>query len=343
MAKRAVSLKTIAEKANVSVSTVSLVLNNKGKQMRISSSTQEKIRKITAELESPFPASTNNPRISISSCKDVVRVAVFFENSHDAFPLDLFNQGMSLYASESDLFVDWVYHPYKKNGLRNLSPFFNKHFYDGIIIVAPYNEDVLFLQENRFPIPVILYNFRLNHYTSICLDNYAVGQAAAEVFFRHGHQKIAIIKPSAYTKSISSRIAGFCDYLTYLNFTDETLRSGICPRKDISGGYTAISELFSNRFIPTAIFSVHDFITVGIMNFLFQHHVRIPEDMEILSFGNTAFADAFVPSISSYAPKSDVMAYMCLQKLIEEMRGQAQPGLSYEVITECVWRSSCRK
>lgn len=336
--KKNISLSEVAAYAQVSISTASLVLNNRGDEMRISESTQRKIKKAAAELGYMRPSPSASPAWDPEK---LIKVAVFFINSFQDFPLDLFNKGISSYAAESPLSIDWVYHPFTPNHLKDYAALFSREHYDGIIITTPYEDDIRFLKENRPPISVVLYNCQINDYTCVCHDDYEIGKLAAEVFYRHKRQNIAAIMPQMCNKGINLRLAGFTNYLTDMGCQADQIRVATGPRKDIAGGYAAISKVFEQNFTPSAIYVVNDLMTGGVLNFLLQKRLRIPEDVEILSYGNVDAA-SLIPSVSSYVPKSDEMAYLCMKSLILELSGMTQPGLYYGFGTECIWRESCR-
>lgn len=339
--KKNVSLREVAAYAQVSISTASLVLNNRGKELRISENTQRKIRKAASDLGYNRSMPLDSQDAPAYNPDKLIKVAIFFVNSFQDFPLDLFNKGITAYTSESPLHIDWVYHPFTPNHLKDYAIFFSKEHYDGIIITTPYENDIRFLKENRFPISVILYNCQINDYTCICHDDYEIGQLAAEVFYRHKHQNIAVISPQMCNKGINLRLAGFTNFLLSMHYSPEQIFVANGPQKNIAGGYAAMSKVFEQNFTPSAIYVINDLMTGGVLNFLLQMQLRIPDDVEILSYGdvNAAF---LIPSISSYVPKSDEMAYLCLKSLIMELSGIAQPGLYYGFGTECIWRESCR-
>lgn len=335
--RKQVSLNEIAAFAQVSISTVSLVLNNRGNEMRISEATQKKIKKAARELGYIFNDDSSD---DILNRTKMIKIAIFFPNSFQDFPMALFDKGISRYAAEAIYHIDWVYHPFVPNQLKNLQFLFSNEYYNGIIIAAPYENDIHFLKQNHFSVPVILYNCQINDYTCICHDDYEIGRQAAEVFFKHHRQKIAVVKPKICNKGINVRLAGFTNYLSDMHFPEKQIFVSTGFQKDTAGGYMAISQAFAHNFIPSAIYVINDLMTGGVLNFLYKKQLRIPDDVEILSYGDIDAA-SLVPSVSSYIPKSDEMAHLCIKSLMAELNGSVQPGLFYGFGTECIWRESC--
>ncbi len=333
-----VSLKTIAEHVGVSPSTVSIVLNNHGKELRIAQETQNKIKNAAKELgyygdcAKKHPVSENN----------TYKICVFFTNTLQDFPFERFNSGISQFNEELEYDIDLVYHPFTPNQLNHWRILFSPRYYDGIIVTSPYDQDIEFLKNCQFHVPVVLYNCQINGYTSICHNDYDVGKQAAEIFLKHQKQHIAIVTPKVRNKGISLRIAGFTDYLTNCGFLPENLRVTNGSSKNAAGGYEATSKLLQNSFIPSAIYVVNDLMSGGVLNCLHKHSLQVPRDTEILSYGNIG-APFLIPGISSFATNAEKMAYTCMKSVFAEIWGQAQPGLYYSFDTECIWRESCPK
>lgn len=340
--KKSISLKTIADAAGVSASTVSLVLNNHGKELRIAQNTQEKVRSIAAELGYFTDNSRQSPFSEQPDPKKLYRIAVFFTAALQDFPLERFNEGLIKFCSFSEYHVDWVYHPFTPNLLSDFYHLFSREYYDGIIVTTPYERDIVFLKEHSFPIPVVLYNYQINGYTSICHDDYEIGKQAAEVFLRHKRNFIAVVTPLVCNKGISLRLAGFTNHLTSTHFPAEQLRVINGPNKNLAGGYAAVSRLLQQEFIPSAIYVINDLMTAGVVNCLREYHLRIPGDTEILSYGDMD-APFLNPSISSFSSNTEQMAYTCIENIFSELFGQTQSGLYYSFGSECIWRESCPK
>lgn len=340
--KKNISLKTIAEAAGVSSSTVSLVLNNHGKELRISQNTQKKVRKIASDLGYITDTSGVFPFTAEPDEKKIYRIAIFFTASLQDFPLERFDRGIAKFCEFSDYRTDWVYHPFTPDHLSDFHYLFSSEYYDGIIVTTPYENDITYLKSHRFPIPVVLYNCQINGYTSVCHDDYEIGKQAAEVFLRHQKKFIAVVTPVICNKGISLRLAGFTNYLSSMNFPSEQLRVVSGPNKNLAGGYAAVSRLMEQNFIPSAVYVINDLMTSGAVNCLREYHLRIPEDTEILSYGNVD-APFLNPGISSFTTNTTQMAYTCIENIFSEMFGQTQPGLYYSFGTECIWRESCSR
>lgn len=198
------------------------------------------------------------------------------------------------------------------------------------------------MERTAFSIPVILYNYQINGYTSICHDGFENGKQTAATFCQHKRRRIAIITPAQCSRTISLRVAGVRNYLESIHLPDKDFMIISGSRKNAASGYEAISNMLDGGFFPSAIYVINDLMITGVVQRLLQEHFRIPEDIEIISYGNKD-APYLHPSISSYDYVSDKMAAACMKNLIQEIVGEAQRGRYYSFRSVCIWRESCQQ
>lgn len=105
-----------------------------------------------------------------------------------------------------------------------------------------------------------------------------------------GHKRIAFIGHD-YDLSGSNRLGGYFDALNKAHLEiDHDLIKLQQPSRE--WGIYAMSEMFKKRDKrPTAIFCVNDTVASGVMHYAHSHHIEIPQDLSVSSFGNTGIAE----------------------------------------------------
>lgn len=68
---------------------------------------------------------------------------------------------------------------------------------------------------------------------------------------------------------------------------------------DFESGYQAMNEMLEKGVIPTAVIAINDFAAMGIMKSLSEHHMRIPQDVSLVSYDNTYMAEMTIPRLTS--------------------------------------------
>ncbi|MBR1967490.1 MAG: GntR family transcriptional regulator [Lentisphaeria bacterium] len=105
-----------------------------------------------------------------------------------------------------------------------------------------------------------------------------------------GHKRIAFIGHD-YDLSGRNRLDGYFDALNkaHLEIVPELIKLQQPSRE---WGIYAMSEMFKKRDKrPTAVFCVNDTVASGVMYYAHSHHIEIPHDLSVLSFGNTGIAE----------------------------------------------------
>ena len=105
-----------------------------------------------------------------------------------------------------------------------------------------------------------------------------------------GHKRIAFIGHD-YDLSGKNRLDGYFDALNkaHLEIIPELIKLQQPSRE---WGIYAMTEMFSRRDKrPTAVFCVNDTVASGVMHYAHSHHLEIPQDLSVSSFGNTGIAE----------------------------------------------------
>jgi DNA-binding LacI/PurR family transcriptional regulator len=105
-----------------------------------------------------------------------------------------------------------------------------------------------------------------------------------------GHKRVAFIGHD-YDLSGRNRLGGYFDALNKAHLEiDHDLIKLQQPSRE--WGIYAMSEMFKKRDKrPTAVFCVNDTVASGVIHYAHSHHLEIPHDLSVSSFGNTGIAE----------------------------------------------------
>jgi LacI family transcriptional regulator len=124
-----------------------------------------------------------------------------------------------------------------------------------------------------------------------------------------GHERIAYL---------GSGLAHPIDRLRRDQFVDSLAARGIhvpdafmCPVSDasIGDGFAITQGLLRLPSIPTAIFAAGDNLALGALRALYQAHLRVPDDMSVISYDDTFVANLYPPLTSVGQPLSDIATH----------------------------------
>ena len=196
---------------------------------------------------------------------------------------------------------------------------------DGLIVFPAqgeyFNEEILKLVINKFPIVLIDRHFKGIAPTSICTDNVAATKKAIQHLFELGHRQIGLLSPPPIdTTAIEERIDGFIDahvengvainQSLWITDITSTLPNAF-TEENIRGDIEKIKAFLQEHQEITALFAVEYNIALLAKKAIEELGMRIPEDISIICFDGPNF------------PLQDVFTFTHLQQQEKEMGKKA--------------------
>lgn len=197
---------------------------------------------------------------------------------------------------------------------------------DGLIIVGgrlPEEE----LREIAGEMPLIVVARQLNTLPNHCLfvDNFQAGSEMTEYLLEMGHRHIAhITAPVVYMESvndISMRYEGYKQALHNAGIKPD-------PRLLVEGtlqqqsGVLAVEMLLSRGRPFSAIFAANDQMAFGARLALYRRSIRVPEDVSIVGFDDEASAAYMVPPLTTMRQPAVEMGQATARALLAMIDGR---------------------
>ncbi len=311
--KTAATIYDVAEKAGVSISTISRYLNNPSAVAR---ATGERIHSVMEDLSYIRQGNTGTRQ-----SRQTRRIGVLAP----FFPAPSFierMQGMTpvLHEENCEMLV------YSIDSPEQLSKYVRTGFFerrlDGIIVMAMLLDDEVSRRLHHAGLQVVLIEQHNPHFCSIECDNIKGGVLAAEYFLGKGYESFGYIGQSIalpYSLQPSElRVKGFEDGLLAAGHAleKEFVRLG---EVSVDGGFRMAMDLLSKPVRPRALFVMSDLQAFGAMKAARKLSLRLPEDVAILGFDDIEAADYMeLTTISQSLKESGRLAAELLLGRIEE-------------------------
>ncbi|WP_025689232.1 LacI family DNA-binding transcriptional regulator [Paenibacillus zanthoxyli] len=329
------TIKDVARLANVSIATVSRVLN---RSKPVSPEVREKVMKVVDEL-----GYNPNPVARTLIMKESMLVGVLISDVANTF-ISMFVRGI-----EKELFQ----HGYttllcNTNGdtdveLHYLNLLSDKYV-DGVVLLtsAPKQEQIDFF--NKYDIPVIFssHTDKDSRFPCINIDDYQASYDAAKYLIGLGHRSIAFFcGPMEYYQTIR-RFDGYKQALA--DYGIEYQEKWLFDKDyDIESGYKSGMELFAQADRPTAVCCVSDMVAIGAIRAAEDSGVSVPEDVSIMGFDDIPIAGAYRPALTTiHQPVYDLGAGSA-QMLLKQIREKGNYIREAKILPhEIIERESCR-
>jgi len=191
-------------------------------------------------------------------------------------------------------------------------------------------------------IPVVAVNgyaSAKNTYSIICDDAFGV-TSCVEHMYNLGHRKLVYLQDTD-TFSAQSKVKGFLNGIKKFGLSTSECKV-INVEKGIEGAISAINGLVGSGFDFTGIIAGEDITAIGAMNRLASLGKRIPEDISVTGFNNSAMTRCSTPELTSVDNKMELMGMGAVKILSDVLEGR-NAALKTVITPELIIRSStCR-
>ena len=284
-----VTIKDVAREANVSVATVSRVLNGSGP---VSEETRRRIREVAGAMRY---VPHNGARSLITSKTQTL--GVLLPDLYGEFFSELI-RGMDDTAQRHGfhLLISRAYAD--RHGIETAMRAMRGRV-DGVMVMSPdLDADSLLDVPSTIPVVLLCSVSRGNALDSLIIENCRGTRDMVNHLVARGHSRIAIIKGSPRNYDAAERLRGYRLALREADIAhDPALERGGDFTEE--GGYGAALELLAVNPRPTAIFAANDSMAIGALSALRESGVKVPEEMAVAGFDDIPLARYMDPPLSS--------------------------------------------
>jgi LacI family transcriptional regulator len=325
-----VTVRSIAEAANVSIGSVSSVLNNRHVERRISPETVERVKEAALRLGYLPNIGARRLRSGAGATRSIVLALI---TSYEA-PLTLVNHfvsGLREVAQETKgplagasylLLIDM----FAAGRLRDLPGLLGGDHFNAAIITNTTMEDDEFLARTHLPYPVVLVNRRVPGYACVT-EHTGCGQRAAEILVRMKRRRLAVLHGRPLTQITKTRVESFLRRASELTGVDaaeieaaelseaaaaDAMRRYLKEHRDIDGLYT-----------------VTDGKALGAYHAIKEAGLSVPGEVAVIGVGDYDISPYFDPPLSCVGVPHSELGRAAARLLLKRLRS---PGIGPETV-----------
>jgi LacI family transcriptional regulator len=312
-----IKLKDIAKIHDVSIATVSLVLNDK--PIRISEEKRLQILETAKEM---------NYRANLAARTLVTKkshiLGLIVPDIENVFFSKLAKNLEEICLNNHYILLILISNDHLNSDLMLLDLLISRQV-DGIFLCPSneaFNSDLLTEKLKGITTPVILVDrvFRDSPLNKVYFDHQAGAYEAVTHLIAKGHQKIAIIAPPVETKLKNPRLAGYLHALEdhHLPVDENLIYHGDYKFKS---GYQIAQKILQTDV--TAVFSCNDMMTLGFLKAAQEKGIQIPRDISLVSYDNILDDFTFGVEVTSVVQDTALLAqesFKVYQKYIKSKK-----------------------
>lgn len=326
-----ITIKEIAEIANVSSATVSKVLNDKAPY--ISDETKKKIFEI-ARREGYIP----NAVAKSLKVKSTKTIGIIIPDVMNLFFSEL-ARGIEDAAEKRGYSVILCNSDNNEEKEKKYIQVLQEKMVDGIILTA--SEKSVERSLNMRKIPMVLLDRDINtdaKVGKIFVDNETGEYEACKYMIDKGIKEIAFISSNVISKSSSQRLNGYKKALSDNGIEiDEDLI--YLDSYTIETGFNGVIEILKKKDFK-GICCGNDLIAIGAINALKMKSINVPEDVKVIGFDDIQISKYINPPLTTIKQPIYRMGREAVDMLINMINGY---DMDYEIIlkTSLIERMSC--
>ncbi len=331
--KKGVTIKDIAKKLNMSVSTVSKALSN---HANISDLTKERVRRLAKDWNYVPNEAARHFKQSKSFTLGVVipdLIDQFFVAAIRGVEEIAGKHKYQVIIAQSHEDPDK-----EEQIIKNLI----SNRVDGVIITISKNTNKsdLFtqLEQNGIPVVFLTRSFGQPIFNNVTADNIHAGSLAIDYLYQLGHRRIAHLMGPKILSTSHQRLEAYKKALEKLkiDFDLQLLRE-----IDFSEEKThqAMRELLKVKNPPTAFFVFKTYVSLDAINYVKIHHPKLLPKIDIIGFGNLPLIKYLdikpKASLEENSYEMGLKAASLLMKLINNPTG-SEPPVSIKIPCELI-------
>jgi DNA-binding LacI/PurR family transcriptional regulator len=315
-----VSLKDVAERAGVSIKTVSNVVNN---YPHVTPGMRSRVQAAIDELGYRPNLTARHLRKGRTGI-----IALAVPELGNPYFAEL--SGAVIDAAAEHEFTVLLDHTRGEREQEILvSQGFSGRVIDGLIL-SPLALEAEDLQGRSDDVPLVLlgereYDLPFDH---IAIDNVAAARCAVRHLLSRGRTRIAYL--GARTDSVNRPA-----HLRLDGWRAELAKAGV-PAPDslvvpVGGwdrddGARAMAQLLDAGVRPDAVFAFNDLIAIGAMRVLHERGLRVPWDVAVVGFDDIAEGRFGAVTLTTVSPDKQAIAKMAVGSLLRSLSGREEPG-----------------
>ncbi|HHW12843.1 MAG TPA: LacI family transcriptional regulator [Firmicutes bacterium] len=304
-----VTIKDVAKKAGVSISTASLVINNKA-------GVSERLRaKVLAAIEE-LDYRPNGMARALKSKKSKVLGLIIPDIVNPFFPLVVrgveaaaLRYGYSLILGNTDGKLE--------EEARYLELFVEKCV-DGIIFIPASNFKKNIRTFLRIESPKVVIDRALEGtgLPTVMTDNITGAYLATRHLLANGRRRILFISGPQDLQASQDRYKGYKKALGEFGLDEELVLNGDYT---FDSGKRVMEQALKEKLCFDAVFGANDLMALGAMVVLSENKIKIPEDVEVVGYDNILFSSLSKPTLTTVEQPAYQMGYEATRLILRQI------------------------
>lgn len=308
------TLKEIAEKLGISITTVSKALKD---YPDVSLKTKEAVNSLAKKLNYSPNSFAVNLRTKESKTIGLIIPEIvhhFFSNVINGIVGEAEKNGYLVIILQSNESLELE--------KKQVALLINKRV-DGIIISLSNesNDDNHLKDIIERKIPFVQFDkiSRLIPSSKVVINDQVAAKNAVQHLIDNGYRKIAHIRGPLNPQNAIDRFIGYKKALEINNIPFDASLVYTCEKVTFEEGIDFAKQIITDHPDVEAIFVITDLVAVGVLSYFNDKAIKIPDQVAVIGFSNWFMSQVITPKLSTVDQPSHEMGVSAFKLLLEEM------------------------
>lgn len=327
-ADRPVTIYTVADRAGVSIATVSRVLRGTAPS---SPTTRRKVLQAVQELDYIPLRAARKVEVPRHQTHGLVLPGLdgpYYSELLTGFEAAAARYGQSVVIQLAGPGVD------SEEGVRRLL-----HRVDGLVLANDTVSDTFVRQTCKGTPTVLLARDPVLGCDTVLVENVRAAEELTEHLLRHGRRRLVFIGDPADSHDVTERYAGFRSALG--RTTALEARQPVLVPLEEGSGPAAVAALREVVRPADALVCANDELAVGVMSVLARQGVRVPDDLAVVGFDDIMTSRFVAPGLTTVLQPMRALGRWAAIRLHERIEGRTHDVHPQVLPTRLVVRGSC--
>ena len=317
-----VSIKDIALRCGVSVSTVSKALNGRGD---VGEATKEQILDVAKELG----YTANSAARALKTNRTYSIGIVFTDLSNSGFTHEYFASMLNYFRMEAErrgydiTFISDNMGPTNTSYLQHV----RARGLDGVAIICADFFDPMIQELACADLPIVSLDHAFNNRTAVLSDNMRGMESLVRYVYGKGHRRIAYIHGNQ-TAVTENRLTGFYRACEGLGLTIPDGYVTECVYHEPVSCHEATKRLLALPERPTCILVCDDYAAMGALRAIGEAGLRVPQDISLAGYDGIEQMQAFHPRITTVYQDAPQLGRGAAALLLSCLTGKPVPPVN---------------
>ncbi|WP_027728769.1 substrate-binding domain-containing protein [Treponema sp. C6A8] len=250
---------------------------------------------------------------------------------------------------DTDVYVFNCYNYVEFNGYINNSGFsiynlINYEDYDGVIILSDLIQNARVLEKERQKIlaagkPAISINLAMKDISCLKVDNYTGAyELMTHLIKDHGLTDFAWIGGKETSIDIAERYKAYRTALNDNNIPINVENIHTIPTSSYNDAYEYLmTAMKAGATKPQAVVCANDYIALAVMKICEERGVKVPDQIKVIGYGDTAWGKTVVPSITTVRSNAEQVGFEAANRVLNPT-GETQ---MLKIKSSALYRASC--